>query len=224
MSVEATNSIDEGNVLRIINAINFTQELFQENEVKQNTFLTNANYDITVSHESASSILTKLSSLDRIDTHYDLKNGLNPGNVKHILISRKKNTKNHKPIIWGKDINRFRIIWSGDYVNYDPSLKDSISLADIRSKPGMNKQNKIDFALRTPDLFEKNKIVLRKTGDSIIAALDTDHYYFDTLVHGIYALTEQEGYTLEYLLAILNSRFATWLYRSLYDVKGKAFA
>jgi adenine-specific DNA-methyltransferase len=224
MSVDATDKVDENNVLRIINAISFTDGLFQENAVKQNTFLTGRNYDITATHESANSILAKLSSLDRIDIHYDLKNGLNPGNVKHILISRKKTTENHKPIIWGKDINRFRITWSGDYINYDPSLKDRISVADTKSKSGMNKQNKIDFALRTPNLFERNKIVLRKTGDSIIAALDTDHYYFDTLVHGIYTLEEQDGYTLEYLLAILNSRFATWLYRSLHDVKGKAFA
>lgn len=224
MNVTATGAADVENSFRIINAVNFSEGLFQETEVKQSTFLADKNYDITATHKKANSILTKLSSLDRINMHYELKNGLNPGNVKHILIANKKANKNHKPIIWGKDISRFKISWSGEYVNYDPALKESISLTDVKSKPGMNKQSRIDFALRTPDLFERKKIVLRKTGDSIIAALDIDNYYFDTLVHGIYTLKEKEGYTLEYLLGILNSRFATWVYRSLYDVKGKAFA
>lgn len=86
----------------------------------------------------------------------------------------------------------------------------------------MNKQDRIDFALRSPELFEKKKIVIRKTGDSLVASIDENNYYFDTLVHGIYE--KSNDVSLEFLLAILNSKPATKFYRLLHDIKGKVFA
>ena len=86
----------------------------------------------------------------------------------------------------------------------------------------MNKQSRIDFALRTPDLFENKKIVIRKTGDSLIGCIDENNFYFDTLVHGIYLMNKESS--LEALLAILNSKPATLFYRLLHDIKGKVFA
>jgi hypothetical protein len=151
-----------------------------------------------------------------------LKNGLNPGNIKHILISESKETEKHKPIIWGKEISRYNISWSGQFVNYDSKIGDKISIDDVKSKGGMNKQNRIDFALRSPELFENKKIVVRKTGDSLIGCLDENNYYFDTLVHGIYET--EKRFPLEALLAILNSKPATQFYRLLHDIKGKVFA
>lgn len=71
-------------------------------------------------------------------------------------------------------------------------------------------------------MFEQKKIVIRKTGDSLIACLDLNNYYFDTLVHGIYE--QENGLSLEYLLSILNSIPATKFYRLLHDIKGKVFA
>lgn len=160
-------------------------------------------------------------SLDPSD-FYDIKNGLNPGNIKHILISNQAKTLKHKPIIWGKDISRYTIQWSGDYINYDENIAATLTIDDVKSKEGMNKQNKIDFALRDPSLFNVQKIVIRKTGDRLIAALDNSSYYFDTLVHGIYI--KDSDYTLPYILAVLNSKIATALYRLYYDIKGKVFA
>ena len=86
----------------------------------------------------------------------------------------------------------------------------------------MKKQNRVDFALRTPEIFETEKLLIRKTGDRFIAAKDISNYYFDTLVHGIY-LKDNE-YDLDFLLAILNSYPATAFYRLLHDIKGKVFA
>ena len=193
-----------------------------ENNVPQDFFLAVPNCEISVVSSDSQSILKKLHKLKPIKQYYSLKNGLNPGNIKHILISENKETELHKPIIWGKEITRYNIAWGGEYVNYDENIGDKISLDDIKSKQGMNKQNRIDFALRSPDLFENKKIVVRKTGDSLIGCLDDNNYYFDTLVHGIYE--KEKGFELEPLLAVLNSRPATKFYRLLHDIKGKVFA
>jgi hypothetical protein len=193
-----------------------------ENKMPQSFFLTLPNYEISVVSDSKQGVLNKLHKFKTIKDYYKLKNGLNPGNIKDILISQTKQTEKHKPIIWGKDISKYSITWSGEYVNYDEEIGSKVTIDDVQTKQGMNKQSKIDFALRTPDLFEQNKLVVRKTGDSLIAAFDAKHYYFDTLVHGIYQQSDE--FPLGYLLAIVNSKPATLFYRQLHDIKGKVFA
>jgi hypothetical protein len=213
------------NIVQLISSTTYTDFLSNnkiENALPQNFFLTVPNNEISIVSSDTKNVIKKLHKLKGISEYYGLKNGLNPGNIKHILISDKKSSKNHKPIIWGKDISKYGIEWSNEYVNYDKSIGDEISLDDLKSKKGMNKQEKIDFALRTPEMFEVKKIVVRKTGDSLIASLDSDNFYFDTLVHGIYK--KKKDFSEEYLLTILNSKPATLFYRLLHDIKGKVFA
>lgn len=219
-------NINQKNIVRlaVANKIqNFVTEFgVIENKVPQDFFLNVPNCEISVVSSDSQSLLKKLHKLKPIKEYYSLKNGLNPGNIKQILISGSKESEKHKPIIWGKEISRYNISWGGDYINYDENIGANISLDDIKSKEGMNKQNRIDFALRSPDLFENKKIVVRKTGDSLMGCLDENNYYFDTLVHGIYE--KQKGFQLEPLLAVLNSKPATKFYRLLHDIKGKVFA
>ena len=193
-----------------------------EKNVPQSYFLNTPNCEITVTSQKSQSILNKLCQLRKISDFYNLKNGLNPGNVKHVLISTVKTTEKYKPIIWGKEITQYGISWTGSYINYDENINKVISIENVKSKKGMNKQERIDFALRTPDLFEVKKIVIRKTGDTLIACLDENNFYFDTLVHGIYE--KEKAYSLKSLLAIINSKPATFFYRLLHDIKGKVFA
>ncbi len=193
-----------------------------ESNQRQDFFLSIPNFEISIIDQKAGSILDKLLKLKPLRSYYNLKNGLNPGNIKHILISNEKGTPNHKPIIWGKDISKYLIKWSNDYINYDENIGDTISLDDVKSKQGMKKQNRIDFALRNPELFENKKILIRKTGDKLIASLDSKNFYFDTLVHGIYK--KENGLNLECLLPIINSKPATIFYRILHDIQGKVFA
>ena len=193
-----------------------------ENIANQDYFLTIPNKEISIVSSDSKSIINKLLKLKTIKDYYKLKNGLNPGNVKQILICDSKKSENHKQIIWGKDLTKYNINWSGDYINYDMSISDKISINDIKSKEGMNKQNKIDFALRTPELFENRKLLIRKTGDSLIGCIDENNYYFDTLVHGIYELNKT--HSIDYLVCIINSNSATLFYRLLHDIKGKVFA
>jgi hypothetical protein len=193
-----------------------------ENFISQDYFLEIPNYEISVISSTSQSVVEKLKRQKTIGDFYKLRNGLNPGNIKHILISKTADTNKHRPIIWGKDISKYRICWSGDFINYDTTIGQRINLNDIRSKDGMNKQSRIDFALREPQMFDTRKIVLRKTGDSLIASIDELGFCFDTLAHGIYQ--KEANYTLEFLVAILNSNPATQFYRLLHDIKGKVFA
>ncbi len=193
-----------------------------ENNIPQEYFLTVPNCEISIISSELRTLTQKLNSLKTLKDFYTLKNGLNPGNIKHILISDTKDSEKHKPIIWGKDITRYKIDWSGQYINYDDTIGNRINIKDIKSKEGMQTQTRIDFALRSPDMFNNRKIVIRKTGDSLIGSLDENQFYFDTLAHGIYE--RNNSYKLEVILPILNSKSATTFYRLLHDIKGKVFA
>lgn len=117
------------------------------NNIKQNYFLSIPNCEISVIPTNSQSILNKLNSLKPLKDYYSFKNGLNPGNIKQILISDTKDSEKHKPIIWGKDISKYIISWSGQYINYDESIGNKITIDDVKSKEGMNKQNRFCFEI-----------------------------------------------------------------------------
>ena len=192
-----------------------------ENYLSQAQLLSSEKAEIVILSQDSSSIMSKIEKYLPAKEYYKFKNGLNPGNIKDKLITRTPNMITRK-IIWGKEIRRYGIQWGGDYILYDEHIADNLTLDDIQSKKGMKKQTRIDFALRERTLFETEKVVIRKTGDSLICSYDNNNYYFDTLVHGIYQCNVV--YSLKYILAIFNSRPATYFYRCLHDIKGKVFA
>jgi len=225
LKFERNNNNNHNEKIRLISAdtyFDFEGNKCVTNDIEQSFFLNVPHCEISPIVKGGSELLTKLHGFKPIKDYYKLKNGLNPGNIKHILVSDSKETDKHKPIIWGKEFNTYSSNWGGQYINYDSSLADNLTLDDIKSKEGMKKQTRIDFALRTPDLFENTKLLVRKTGDKFVVTKDTENLYFDTLVHGIYQV--DDNYNLDYLLAVLNSKPATSFYRLLHDIKGKVFA
>jgi len=225
LKFERNNKNNDNEKIKLISAdtyFDFEGNKCVINHIEQSFFLNVPHCEISPIVKGGSELLTKLHGFKTIKDFYKLKNGLNPGNIKHILVSDSKETDKHKPIIWGKEFTNYNSNWGGQYVNYDFNLADTLTLDDIKSKEGMKKQTRIDFALRTPDLFENTKLLVRKTGDKFVVTKDIENLYFDTLVHGIYQV--DENYNLDYLLAVLNSKPATSFYRLLHDIKGKVFA
>jgi hypothetical protein len=153
----------------------------------------------------------------------EISNGLNSGNVRHILFASEKLTEKHQKLLLGKDIKHYSINWSGTWVNYDTNLKNTLTVNDIKSKNGMNAQNKVDFALRKKEIFCGEKILIRKTSDSIIASYDTDSYYFDSLAYGVQVKSSVD-ISILYILGLLNSNFINWFHDNLSNNKGKIFA
>ncbi|MCK4788508.1 MAG: Eco57I restriction-modification methylase domain-containing protein, partial [Desulfobacteraceae bacterium] len=152
-----------------------------------------------------------------------VSNGLNPGNVRHILLSASRDTDKHQKMVLGRDIRRYMISWSGTWVNYDPDLKSRIKVTDIRSKRGMTAQKRVDFALRKPEIYDPPKLLVRKTSDHVIASYDPDGFYFDSLAYGV-RLRSNVSESVLYILGLLNSRFLGYIHDSLSLNKGKAFA
>ena len=225
ITFEIRKDIDTNNVVRLANCERTTDFMEQcnivENYLPQFQLLNSEKAEIVIQSHDSTTIKAIIEKNPCAKEFYKFKNGLNPGNIKDKLITRAQNEITRK-IIWGREITRYGIQWGGDYILYDVHIADNLTLDDVQSKKGMKKQTKIDFALRDKSLFEAEKIVIRKTGDRLICCYDNNNFYFDTLVHGIYQCNTD--YSLKYILAILNSRPATYFYRCLHDIKGKVFA
>lgn len=66
------------------------------------------------------------------------------------------------------------------------------------------------------------KIFVRQTGDSLVAAFDTDKYLCLNNVHVV--VPSQDFISLEFLLGLLNSRLMNWYYHSINPEQGEALA
>lgn len=135
--------------------------------------------------------------------------GIHSGNIRHKLFTRMPDGTTTHPLLKGSDIERYAIHWGGWYVRYDPTLIDRQS-GDYAS-------------LRDKQLFTTPKIWTRQTGDRIIATWDDTISYADNTLHATQPRRDCPLSPL-YLLALLNSRLLTAIYRALTGEQGRALA
>lgn len=114
-----------------------------------------------------------------------------------------KKDNSFKPLLRGSLINRYANFWNNDYW---------ISYGDWLAEP------------RYSAKFESaSKIVIRQTGDSIIATIDFDKFIARD---NLYVLRDDHNkFEIRFLLCLLNSRFLTWYFRKFINPEeGKAMA
>ncbi len=106
------------------------------------------------------------------------------------------------PLLRGSLIHRYENRWNGNYwISYGPWLA----------------------APRDPLIFDAPlKIVVRQTGDSIIATLVESGYVARNNMHIL--LPKNENYDLNYVLGIMNSRATDFAYAFMNPEKGEALA
>ncbi len=108
------------------------------------------------------------------------------------------------PYMRGKRISRFTSMWDGEYIKYGENLA----------------------APRNPDIFFREKLFIRQTGDTIIAQIDNNNVANNTL-HVIFPkrINEDDSIDNKYLLGILNSTLMTWFYQTTHPLEvGKPMA
>ncbi|TAF08010.1 MAG: type II restriction endonuclease [Flavobacteriia bacterium] len=163
------------------------------------------------------SVIEKIEQNKKVKDFFSVNNGVNTGNCAEILLSDSKESDKHFKILEGKNINKYITTWKGLWINYDHNLKKTINLKDLNTK-----QNKIDFALREKRIFDSNKIIIRQTGDKIIATIDENGFITRHSTHCL--VNDFDSIDLKLALAQLNSKLIDFYYNYLIPEKGKAFA
>lgn len=105
-----------------------------------------------------------------------------------------------KPIIRGRDIDRYLYTWNDSYIEYGEWL----------------------WCKRNNKFFDNPKIMLRQTSDKLICTyIETPMYGVDS-VHSI--INPTKDFHLKYILAILNSKLGNYIYSLIIPEIGKVFA
>jgi hypothetical protein len=153
---------------------------------------------------------------ENLGTITNVVSGMNPyevgkGNPKQtkddvknrIYDSKEKKNDAYKRVLRGSDINKYKLDWkSGVWILYGDNLA----------------------APRYSANFENDeKIVVRQTGDSIIATLDTEKFICLKNLHVITSL-ENSKLNLKYILSVINSKLLDFYHFLLNPEKGEALA
>ncbi|MBL7179878.1 MAG: N-6 DNA methylase [Desulfobacterales bacterium] len=113
-----------------------------------------------------------------------------------------KKGKSYRPLLRGRDIEKFVVKWEGNrWINYGDWLAEPRYTANFDAK---------------------EKIVIRQTGDSLIATLDIDQFVCMNNMHVIHSKSNE--FNLKYILGLINSNLLNFYYQSLNPEKGEALA
>ncbi|MCB1470433.1 MAG: hypothetical protein KDK08_25530, partial [Rhizobiaceae bacterium] len=119
-----------------------------------------------------------------------------------IFDANTKSGKEYRQYLRGKDFNRYEIRpLERRYIKYGPWLAEPRPAANFDAE---------------------KKLLVRQTGDEIIAALDTEQHLCLNNVHVLEP--RDESVDVYAILAILNSALSTWCLRSMNPEAGEALA
>jgi adenine-specific DNA-methyltransferase len=202
-SVFARSNIAVNNI-RLQNPISIPISYFNNSPNKQ--------FDLNYS-QVKSNLINKIRnnsiSLGEIS---DTRDGIIQSKIPDVLFLTTKQNRFCQPLLFGKDINRYKINYDNNWVNYQPGEMMSIEIS--RSGGGLR--------LRTKEIFEREKILTRQTADKIIGALDKNNYYYSNTLHG--TAIKDKTYDIKFILAVLNSSTMNYYYKSTTSEGGKVFA
>ncbi len=182
------------------------------NYLVQDTFLLQKDYRINLELTSElDNVLRSLSKLGpRMGDLFTIREGIHSGNIRAKLFVDRATSRDAKKLIFGRDeISPLRIDWNGKWV---------IQSENIIDKTAGEYAN-----LGDPELHESKKILVRRTGDRVIAAFDDNSYYVSNNMF-LCVPTNLNQTEVMYCLAVLNSEFATWYFRKIQPRKGRLFA
>ena len=119
------------------------------------------------------------------------------------FVATDKKDKTFRPLLRGSLIQRYRILWNGDYW---------ISFGDWLAEP------RHSASYDAPE-----KIVIRQTGDSLLATLDEEQF---VVRDNLYTIVPRDGKAdLRFILGLLNSRLLNWFYqKAINPEEGEALA
>ena len=166
-------------------------------------------------HGEALALYRRLKQMPRLGESFEMHEGVHTGNSRARLFMDEKGTgPARKIVVGGPEMAPYALRWKGRWLNLDPSAVD---------KSAGHYAN-----LGRPGWHGRNKIVVRRTGDRVMAAFDAKGYYVSNNLfvlldsangHGAEAVKNRQA-----LVALLNSRFMTWYFRAVQPRRGRLFA
>ena len=156
-------------------------------------------FDLSID-ESSSMIKDKMQiNSQPLGASFNLAFGVKTGDDERFLTFNPSVSPDCKKLVRGADINRWTIVFKGEYVIYQP---EQMRANKSTARPG------------TAERFEQPKVLVRDTGGGLMATYDDSAYYVKDVI-----IIEEEGKsakTLKVLAALLNSKLLRWYYETTF--------
>jgi adenine-specific DNA-methyltransferase len=118
------------------------------------------------------------------------------------FVAEEPKDETFRPLLRGSLIQRYRILWDHNYY---------ISFGDWLAEPRYS-----------ANFDAPSKIVIRQTGDSLVATIDQDQFI---VRDNLYTILPQGNINIRYLLGLINSRLLKWFYQKILNPElGEALA
>jgi RecB family exonuclease len=155
-------------------------------------------------------LLDRVAHCPRLDAYWSAHEGVHSGNMRAELFVDAAVDESCRPLIFGRDeISRYRLDWSGGFVR--------LSVVSVRRSPARY------CNIGRPEWYAQDKLLVRRTGDYIMAAVDTERRYASNNAFVVVPAGDG-GLSLDGFCALLNSPFMTWYFRTTHPRKGRVFA
>jgi hypothetical protein len=182
--------------------------------IPQRVFLTNERHVFNLAlTEEKRRITDRLATLPRLERFFEAHEGVHSGNLREQLFVEQRTDDSCQPLLFGRDeIAPYSLRWRGRYVRLDamPERKTRDRYANLGQ----------------PAWFAREKVLVRRTGDHVLAALDREGRYASNNFFVVFPRADAGPCSLglDGLCALLNSKFMTWYFRTIEPRKGRIFA
>ncbi|MBZ0203339.1 MAG: hypothetical protein K8I03_10025, partial [Ignavibacteria bacterium] len=196
--LEKSSNTDNNLIRTSFLADNLENQEIRYTSISQDIFKLLADFRFNIYlNEYIINILKKLNKHRPLKEFADITQGIIVGDERKYILNFRKNDK-YIPILRGKNISRYRIDFNSEYLFYVPGTK-------------VLKRGK------TKELFEvKEKILTQHVSSKIVAALDTNKFYYLQTINGIIM---KEGFpNIRYFLALFNSKLINYYYEHTFNL------
>lgn len=160
--------------------------------------------------EPALAVLRRLAPLPPLGDRFEIHEGVHTGNARGKLIARESGPAREPIVIGRKELVRHRLAWGGAWIDLAPDRLD---------RAGGDYAN-----LGRSEWHRAPKIVVRRTGDHVVAARDPDGIWITNNAFVVVPRAAMDAAAMAAHVALLNSRFMTWYFRTQVPRVGRLFA
>ena len=180
-------------------------------EIRQEDFWTNPRltFNLHLTQEKRKAIKS-LQKYPAMGDFFEIHEGVHSGNIRaQLFVSEKTDSSCRPVIVKGREISPYRLDWDGTYIRIDavPPRKTPKAYANLGKR----------------DWHEQDKLLVQRTGDRIIAAVDREKRFSSNNFFIVFP-KRCSALELDGLCAMLNSNPMTWLFRTIEPREGRAFA
>jgi tRNA1(Val) A37 N6-methylase TrmN6 len=160
-------------------------------------------------------LLDRLAALPRLGQRFEVHEGVHSGNARAKLFvaadAGRGDPRQLAPLIVGRgEVRRHAVEWAGGWIDLSPGALD---------RAGGDYAN-----LGRPEWHRRPKILVRRTGDHLVAAFDADGLHASNNLFLVLARGPAGEPQLRATVAVLNSRLLTWCFRAMVPRVGRLFA